>query len=75
MNKPVPSRRWFGLRRADAPFDHGDWADQGTAFGLELSLSQMDDDTPRAAAPRAAAPLPPEPDWMQRLWARRKPAF
>lgn len=74
MNKPLPSRRWFGLRRAAAPFDHGDWADQGTAFGMELSLSEMDDAAADAPAPQPA-PAAAEPDWMQRLWARRTPAF
>lgn len=75
MNSPVPLRRWFGFGRAAAPFDHGDWADQGTAFGLDLSLSEMDDESPAAPEPRTAAPAPDRPDWMQRLWARRKPAF
>ena len=79
MNSPVPLRRWFGLGRAAAPFDHGDWADQGTAFGMELSLSEMDDEPADDAAPASAAPTPvpaaAQLDWMQRLWARRKPAF
>jgi hypothetical protein len=71
MHKSVTSRRWFGLRRAVGRPAQDDPADLGTAFGLDLSLSQLPDD----AARTPPAPLRDRDGWMQRLRARRKPAF
>jgi len=75
MSKSDSPRRWFGLLRADRRSAQDDWADQGTAFGLDLSLSEA----PEADDASAPRPTPPAQthgdDWMQRLWARRKPAF
>ncbi len=60
-------QRWFSSWRATArPAPDTDPADLGTAFGLDLSLSEL-------------APLPPAPDerrpgWVQRLADRRRSA-
>jgi hypothetical protein len=64
MDKAIHSRRWFaGWRSAERPAQD-DPADLGTAFGLDLSLSELSHE-----------PLPatPRPGWMQRLAERRKP--
>ena len=71
MHKSDTSRRWFGLRRAVGRPAQDDPADLGTAFGLDLSLSQLPDDAARAPP----APLRDHDGWMQRLRPRRKPAF
>ncbi len=71
MHKSDTSRRWFGLRRAVGRPAQDDPADLGTALGLDLSLSQLPDDAARAPP----APLRDRDGWMQRLRARRKPAF
>jgi len=71
MHKSDTSRRWFGLRRAVGRPAQDDPADLGTAFGLDLSLSQLPADAARAPP----APLRDRDGWMQRLRARRKPAF
>lgn len=70
MNKPDPSRRWFGQWRAAEGPAQDDPADLGTAFGLDLSLTELVDDTP--APP---SPMDGQGGWMQRVAARRKPAF
>ena len=60
-------RRWFhSWRQAPRPAPDTDPADLGTAFGLDLSMSE-------------AAPVPPtsgegRPDWAQRLAERRRSA-
>lgn len=76
MHKSDSPRRWFGLLPADRRSAQDDWADQGTAFGLDLSLSQAPG-TDDASAPHPTPPAPAQAhdDWMQRLWARRKPAY
>ena len=71
MHKSDTSRRWFGLRRAARRPAQDDPADLGTAYGLDLSLSEMPDEEP----PRATKPTAGHEGWMQRLWTRRKPAF
>ncbi len=71
MTKSETSRRWFGLRPAAERPPQDDPADLGTAFGLDLSLSEMPDDT----APAAASPMDGPDGWMQKMWTRRKPAF
>ena len=68
MNKAAPSHRWFAGWRAGVqrpPQD--DPADLGTAFGLDMSLSEL-----------IHEPCPPtvahRPGWVRRLASRRKPS-
>ena len=68
MNKPaVPSRWSLPWRRVEARVAN-DPADQGTAFGLELSLEAERSARPAPAAPAAKA------GWMHRLSLRRRAA-
>lgn len=71
MTKSDSSRRWFGLRPAADRPRQDDPADLGTAFGLDLSLSEMPDDT----TPATASPMDGADGWMQKICARRKPAY
>jgi hypothetical protein len=70
MPKSDKSRRWFGFWRSADRRAQDDPADFGTAFGLDLSLSRLAED-----APAEPAPMGVEQGWMQRLLARRRPAF
>ncbi|MDP1900216.1 MAG: hypothetical protein Q8K96_07160 [Rubrivivax sp.] len=67
MANAVNSNRWFSGRRAEGRPVEVDPADLGTAFGLDLSLTEVPD-----------APSPPAEErragWMRRLADRRKPA-
>jgi hypothetical protein len=69
MDKSDASRRWFGLWRAAEPSSQDDPADLGTAFGLDMSLSELAED-----APAAPAPMDGQGGWLQRVAARRRPA-
>ena len=69
-NSDTP-RRWFGLWPAAARRPQDDPADLGTAFGLDLSLDELADDT----SPAVASPMDGPDGWMHRLWTRRRPAF
>jgi hypothetical protein len=70
MDRSDAPRRWFGLWRAAERAPEDDPADLGTAFGLDLSLSELGDEL---------SPPPPsmqvKAGWMQRLTLRRRPAF
>ena len=61
MDKSDAPRRWFGLWRTAERATGDDPADLGTAFGLDLSLSELGDEGP---------PPPPsvqgKTGWMQR---------
>jgi type II secretory pathway component PulK len=70
MPKSDTSRRWFGFWRSANSRSQDDPADHGTAFGLDLSLSRLAEDL--QAEP---APMQREQSWMQRVLARRRPAF
>ena len=72
MDKSDAPRRWFGLWRAAEPAPEDDPADLGTAFGLDLSLSELGDEGPPPAPP---ARLQVKAGWMQRMTPRRRPAF
>lgn len=67
LSKAAKPPSWFHRwRSASRPAPDTDPADLGTAFGLDLSMSQ-------------AAPLPPaageaRPGWVQRLADRRRSA-
>ena len=69
MDKSDAPRRWFGLWRTAERATGDDPADLGTAFGLDLSLSELGDEGP---------PPPPsvqgKTGWMQRMALRRRPA-
>ena len=65
--KAAAPNRWFSGRRVADRVPHDDPADQGTAFGLEMTL---DPNWTQPAQP--AAPTPS--GWVQRLAARRRPA-
>jgi len=68
MSNAVTPHRWFqGWRASAAPVDT-DPADLGTAFGLELSLSNAE-----SHAPTTRPPTERQPGWVRRLTARRKP--
>jgi hypothetical protein len=68
MNKPDSAPRWFSGRRATDHPAQDDPADLGTAFGLDLSLNELQHEPP------AVQPLWRKPGWVQRLAARRRPA-
>jgi hypothetical protein len=70
MDKSDASRRWFGLWRAAERAPEDDPADLGTAFGLDLSLSELGD-----GGPPPPPSLPGKTGWMQRMTPRRRPAF
>ena len=46
MDKSDAPRRWFGLWRTAERATGDDPADLGTAFGLDLSLSELGDEGP-----------------------------
>jgi hypothetical protein len=64
MDKALTSRRWFGSWRSVERPAQDDPADLGTAFGLDLSLSEL---------PHEPLPAARRPGWVQRLAERRKP--
>lgn len=70
MDKSDAPRRWFGLWRAAERSLEDDPADLGTAFGLDLSLSELDggDEPPPQASEGKAG-------WIQRMTLGRRPAF
>jgi len=70
MKKSDKSHRWFGSWRAAERAPRDDPADLGTAFGLDLSMSEEAD--PPQPAP---APTDGKSGWMQRMTARHRPAF
>jgi hypothetical protein len=65
MNK-APSARWYSLWRSPAA-RQDDWADLGTAFGLDLSMGP---DAPATPAPTEAKPR--STGWVRRLTTRRR---
>jgi hypothetical protein len=68
MTKAAPPNRWFsGWRAAERPAAI-DPADLGTAFGLDLSLNELNHE-PAPHSPEAG-----RRGWMQRLASRRKPS-
>jgi len=70
MDRSDAPRRWFGLWRAAERAPEDDPADLGTAFGLDLSLSELGDELPPPPPPMQG-----KAGWMQRLTLRRRPAF
>ena len=70
MNRSDASRRWFGHWRTAERAPQDDPADLGTAFGLDLSLSELADDPPDPPSP-----LVGRSRWRQGLVTWRKPAF
>jgi hypothetical protein len=68
MNKPDAPTRWYSRWRA-APAAPRDFADLGTAFGLDCSLG-----TPLPMPVPAAAPPAGVRRWMRRLGAARQRA-
>jgi len=64
-SKAVSSHRWFNnWRSGSRPSPDTDPADLGTAFGLELSMSEP--------LPLPVAISERRPGWMQRLTSRRR---
>jgi hypothetical protein len=70
MKKSDRSHRWFGSWRAAERTPQDDPADLGTAFGLDLSMSEQADPPAPATAPADA-----RSGWMQRMTALHRPAF
>ncbi|HSQ72274.1 MAG TPA: hypothetical protein VLM87_07610 [Rubrivivax sp.] len=68
MNKSDTSHRWFGSWRIVARPPLQDPADLGTAFGLDLSMSEEKNE------PQPAPPLV-KSGWMRRMTVRHRPAF
>ena len=69
--KAAARNRWFKGWRFAARVPHDDPADEGTAFGLDMSLGpDWTESEPQPAAPTARASA-----WMQWLTARRRPAI
>ena len=68
MPKTAAPHRWFQGWRASEAEPQTDAADLGTAFGLDLSLSD-----PAPPAPPSAPASQRQPGWVRRLAARRKP--
>lgn len=67
MTKAATPNRWFPGWRAPEAAAEVDAADLGTAFGLDLSLTELRHEPPPTV--RAAR----QPGWVQRLASRRKP--
>lgn len=68
MTKDVTSQGWLKGWRSSEPQHQPDPADLGTAFGLELSMSNAEAEF--LAAKRSSGR---KPGWVYRLAARRKP--
>ena len=68
MNKAAPSHRWFAGWRATERPAQDDPADLGTAFGLDLSLNELQHEPPLSPPPERRA------GWVQRWAGRRKPS-
>ena len=66
-NDAIPHRWFSGWRTQQTPA-LDDPADMGTAFGLDLSLSELPHES--VAAEQAER----QPGWVQRLTGRPKPA-
>jgi hypothetical protein len=69
MSKAATPQRWFTGWRAPAAAPDIDPADLGTAFGLDLSLHELQPEPP-THPPKAT----PRAGWMRRLAGRGKPA-
>ncbi len=67
MSKAVTPPRWFAAWRTGARPVQDDPADLGTAFGLDLSLSELMPESPLASGVERRR------GWMRRLALRRKP--
>ncbi len=66
-SKAVSSHRWFSpWRSGPRPVPDADPADLGTAFGLDLSMSEQ--------APLPASASERRPGWVRRLTSRRRAA-
>lgn len=59
----------FALRRETKFAETTDRADMGTAFGLDASFPEQDDESPQAGASAPAADAAPKP-WEHRLTRR-----
>jgi hypothetical protein len=68
MSKAVTPPRWYAAWRAVVPAAQDDPADLGTAYGLDLSLSEL------MAEPRPPIAVERRTGWVRRLAPRRKPA-
>ena len=68
MRKAATPKRWFSGWRVVERVPQNDPADQGTAFGLDMSLDPAWAESLPASIPRAR-PF----GWVQRLTARRRP--
>ncbi|MDO9092258.1 MAG: hypothetical protein Q7U99_06465 [Rubrivivax sp.] len=66
MDKATASPRWFSGWRTPVAPAQADPADLGTAYGLDMSLHELQ------AAPAPASTVARQPGWMQRLTAGRK---
>ena len=67
MAAPASTSRWFRAwhtRRLHQRLHQADFGDHGTAFGLDLSLSQLTD------SQLTDPPPMPRRSWMQRLRGR-----
>ena len=69
MNKAETPHRWFHGWRASQPGVEVDAADLGTAFGLDLSLSEIAHEPPRASKPPSR-----RLGWLRSLTAKRPPS-
>ena len=68
MGKQLTPHRWFPAWRIPSPRPEFDAADVGTAFGLDMSLTEMAD------APLQAPATARRAGWMSRLMSpMRKP--
>ena len=64
-------KRWFTGWRFAERVPHDDPADEGTAFGLDMSLGpEWAESEPQPAPPPARAPA-----WLHWLTPRRRPAI
>lgn len=69
MSNASRALSWITRLRTEPTRPASDWADLGTAFGLDQSMQAAHDD---ATAPKPVEP-PPASGWSCR-WPRRKPA-
>jgi len=81
MNKAPHSKRWFSGWLSAGPVQHDDFADMGTAFGLDQSMEalapaatvgQADDPTTHQTANRGTDVRRQNAGWVKRLTLRRR---
>lgn len=70
MSNTSRALSWLSRWRAEPARESTDWADLGTAYGLDQSMQAP---ATEAAPPTPTEPAPAAPSARSRGWPRRKP--